>query len=111
MLSIPRCNAGCNPLRAELIGSDRCTVPGFTPTSSAPILALCRTLIAAGFNPTTPLECYRAGTLALRVRSIGEGARLRVATHGVGFEAVPECTGAPPVGERVPEAAEIGDGQ
>jgi hypothetical protein len=59
VLSIPRCNAGCNPLRAELIGSDRCTVPGFTPTSSAPILALCRTLIAAGFNPTTPLECYR----------------------------------------------------
>jgi hypothetical protein len=32
-----------------------------------------------------------------RVRSIGEAARLRVATHGVGFEPAQECTAASPM--------------
>jgi hypothetical protein len=35
--------------------------------------------------------------LALVVSSIGAGAKLRVATHGVGFEPAPRCTGGPPV--------------
>jgi hypothetical protein len=54
-----------------------------------------------------PLEASRGFTLCLRVRSIGEGARLRIATHGVGFERVPECTAGPPaskIDEPVPES-------
>jgi hypothetical protein len=50
------------------------------------VLALCRKLVATGFDPNTPLEAYRnRNTLALKVRSIGEGARLAVAGNGVGF--------------------------
>ena len=39
----------------------------------APVLDLCRELLAAGFNPASPLEAWRRETLCLRVRSIGEG--------------------------------------
>jgi hypothetical protein len=39
-------------------------------------LALCRKLIAAGYDPTLPLHAYRGDTLALKVCSIGEGAHL-----------------------------------
>jgi hypothetical protein len=41
-------------------------------------LALCRKLIAAGFDPSRPLCAYRGAVLCLRVRSIGEGAQLIV---------------------------------
>jgi hypothetical protein len=34
-----------------------------------PVLALCRELLAAGLDPDAAVEAYRAGTLALRVRS------------------------------------------
>jgi hypothetical protein len=44
--------------------------------ASAPVLALCRELLAAGLDPDAATEAYRAGTMALRVRSIGEGALL-----------------------------------
>ena len=42
------------------------------------MLDLCRELVAAGLHPTSPLEAWRGDTLSLRVRSIGEGARLAV---------------------------------
>jgi hypothetical protein len=42
------------------------------------VLALCRALVEAGHDPATPLEAYRGSTLCLRVRSIGEGAKLTV---------------------------------
>jgi hypothetical protein len=59
---------------------------GITATAAAPVLALCRKLLLAGFDAKTPLEAYRdRNTLALKVRSIGEGARLAVAGNGVGF--------------------------
>jgi hypothetical protein len=66
------------PLYAELIGSDTCTAVGITARSHAPALALCRQLLAAGLDPDQALEVYRNGTLSLRIRSIGEGARLTV---------------------------------
>jgi hypothetical protein len=65
-------------IRAELIGSDACSAAGITIRSSAPVLALCRRLIAAGHDPATPLEAYRGETLCLCVRSIGQGAQLKV---------------------------------
>ena len=50
-----------------------------------PVLALCRALVGAGYDPGRPLHVYRGKTLALTVRSIGEGARLRVSGSGTGF--------------------------
>jgi hypothetical protein len=46
---------------------------------------LCRKLIEAGHDPAAPLEAWRGGVLCLRVRSIGEGARLEVGANSVGF--------------------------
>jgi hypothetical protein len=65
-------------LRADLIGSSTCTAAGITATGHAPVLALCRRLIAAGYDPDQALEVYRAAVLALTVRSIGVAARLTV---------------------------------
>jgi hypothetical protein len=65
-------------MRAELINVTTATVRalGITSCGAAPVLELCRTLVAAGVDPTTPLAIYRGGTLALRVRSVGECAGL-----------------------------------
>jgi hypothetical protein len=65
------------PLRAVIIGSQAEAI-GVTARGRAPVLALCRALIEAGHDPNTPLEAYRGTTLCLKVRSIGEGARLTV---------------------------------
>jgi len=73
-----------SPILAILTGSDVATALGITAQSSSPVLELCRRLIAAGHDPRTPLHVYRRATLALHIRSIGEGARLEVA-EGVGF--------------------------
>jgi hypothetical protein len=70
-----------NSLRAELSGSTICTAAGQVAIGHTPILVLCRELIAAGYDPATPLKVYRDGTLALRVRSIGAGAKLTVDEH------------------------------
>ena len=82
------------PIRAELIGSDTCTAMGIIARAHAPVLTLCRLLIEAGHNPSARLEAYRGSTSCLTVRSIVEGAMLRTASHGVGFETGPGCTGA-----------------
>jgi hypothetical protein len=65
------------------------------------LLVLCRELIEAGYDPAMPLEAWRGEMLCLRVRSIREGARLRVASNGVGFDRAPEAPGASPVGDEV----------
>ena len=46
-------------IRGELIGANLCKAAGFAATSATPVLALCRTLLAAGLNPDQPLEGYR----------------------------------------------------
>jgi hypothetical protein len=90
-------------VRAELFGSDGCSAVGITVSATSPVLALCRRLIAAGYDPGLPLEAWRGSVLCLRVRSIGEAAQLRVATHGGGFEhlrgCAAGCTAASPVRE------------
>ena len=72
------------PIRATLIGSDRCSAEGVSACGYSPVLGLCHELVAAGFNPASPLEAWRGEMPCLRVRSIGEGARLTVADdrHG-----------------------------
>jgi hypothetical protein len=73
------------PIRAALIGSDRCEAEGISVCAAAPVLAMCRKLVAAGHDQRRPLHAYRGNVLALRVRSIGEGAELAIAGDGVGF--------------------------
>jgi hypothetical protein len=92
-------------IRAELIGSERCSAPGMTVCSSSPVLALCRQLVEAGHDPATPLEAYRGDTLALRVKSIGLGAKLEVNTAGTGFKPRRQPSAAPPIRRNL-EAAE-----
>jgi hypothetical protein len=78
-------------LRAELTGNT-CVGAGITVRSGTPVIELCRRALAAGLDPALPMEVFRNGTLALRVRSIGEAAGLRVNSKGTGFvrlEAVP----------------------
>lgn len=96
------------PLRADLVGFDTCSALGITVKAHAPVLELCRRLVKAGIDPSTPLEAWRDDILALRVRSIGEGARLTVKTAGNGtpiFTLDDGCKGAaaPPVSETADE--------
>ena len=76
--------AATSPVRAELIGDDICSALGITAQSSSPLLALCWKLIEAGHDPDAPLHAYRGNTLALKVRSIGEGAKLTVEANRIG---------------------------
>jgi hypothetical protein len=84
-------------IRADLIGSDTAVALGLIINSSSPVLALCRALVEAGHDPAIPLEAYRGNVLCLRVRSIGEGARLELNGHGTGFRHVHEGGRASPM--------------
>ena len=75
---------GCLRFGADLVGSDICTAAGIIARSYAPVLALCRRLIEAGIDRDRPLHVYRGDTVALVVRSIAEGARLRVGDNRLG---------------------------
>ncbi len=68
-------------IRAEIF-DNKCTALGHTASSA---IALCRALLAAGHDPKLPLHAYRGPVLALKIRTIGEAARLRPNTGG-GFE-------------------------
>ena len=73
------------PISAELAGSNECCTEGHVAQGASPVLALCRKLIDAGFDPYSPLEAYRDAILALRVRSIGEAAGVEINSAGTGF--------------------------
>jgi hypothetical protein len=81
--------SSADPIDAELIGSNECRARdrarGINVRSSSPVLALCRALVGAGYDPRRPLHVYRGKTPTLTVRSIGEGARLRVSSSGASF--------------------------
>jgi hypothetical protein len=96
------------PIRATLVGSNRCEALGVTGRGYAPVFALCRALVTVGHDTRRSLHAYRSETLALVVGSIRDGAKLRVATHGVGFERIPECTASPPIGQIGPTMAKPG---
>jgi len=71
-------------IRAELTGCNTCTALGISVRAAAPVLAICRSLVAAGHDPHKPLHVYRGDVLCLIVRSIGEGAGLAVADDRLG---------------------------
>jgi hypothetical protein len=66
------------PIRARITGSNHCEADGLTVRAAAPVLAMCRKLIEAGYDPARPLHAYRGDVLALRVRSIAAAAKLTV---------------------------------
>jgi hypothetical protein len=80
----------------ELTGDDIAQAHGIRVRVSSPVLALCRKLVEAGYDPDSPLEAYRGDTLCLRIRSIGEAARLRVGGDGRSFMPA-EADIAPPM--------------
>ena len=84
-------------IRAELAGSDTCTAEGIKAKGKTPVLNLCRQLLAVGLDPDSALEVYRNGTLALKVRSIGEAAAIEINGEGTGFRRPRESATAPPV--------------
>jgi hypothetical protein len=53
-----------------------------TRRSGAIVCQLCRKLIEAGLDPTEPMEVWRGNILALRVKSIGQAAKLTVDESG-----------------------------
>ncbi|HEY9460915.1 MAG TPA: hypothetical protein VIR04_08950, partial [Paralcaligenes sp.] len=66
-------NTPADVLTAHLTGDNMCRMGGIYPRQgSAPVLALCRELIAAGYDPSAQLQVYRGSTLCLLVRSVGE---------------------------------------
>jgi hypothetical protein len=67
-----------SPIIAELVDSRRCEALGIAARGHAPVLRLCALLINAGYDPAARLEVHRGATLALTIRSLGEGARLTV---------------------------------
>jgi hypothetical protein len=84
-------------IRAELVDSDTAIAAGISVTAYAPVLELCRRLIAAGHDPTARLEAYRGPILCLIVRSIGEAADLDVRSGAVGFKRHRGWRAAPPM--------------
>jgi hypothetical protein len=68
------------PVAAELIGTNQAqaTALGIEVRGNSPVLALCRRLVEHGHDPAAELHAYRGDVLALKVRSIGEGAKLTV---------------------------------
>jgi hypothetical protein len=99
------------PIRARLISCDLCEAEGRTVRAYAPVLAMCRELVAANYDPARPLEAYRGDMLCLKVRSIGEGAKYTVKDSSAGTpslrrhqEPVLSITRASPVAPNVPRA-------
>jgi hypothetical protein len=69
-----------NVIAAQLFGSD-VAVAGNIKARNA--LDLCRDLLALGADPNAALLCYRGNQLVLRIRAIGEGAKLTVREDGL----------------------------
>jgi hypothetical protein len=65
-------------IRAEIVGTDQCHAEGIGVRGGAPVLAICRKLTAAGFDPGRPLHAFRGNVLCLVIRSVGEAARFVV---------------------------------
>ena len=71
-------------IKAVLTGSNQAEAEGHCVQGNSPVFALCRKLVAGGFDPNRPLEAYRDQTLCLRVPSIGQGAGLTVKDSRLG---------------------------
>ena len=76
-----------NAIVAELSSDSYATALGMTVRSPSPILALCRQLVESStYASSAPLEAYRGDILCLRVRNIGEAAKLEI--DGMSFRPI-----------------------
>ena len=98
------------PIRATLIKSNRCEAEGLSVCGYAPVLEMCRELLAAGFHPACPLEAWRGETLCLRVRSISESAGFTVADDRHGTPRLRRRQDRPPGYVAGSPVAQIADG-
>jgi hypothetical protein len=87
---------------ADLSDDDVCEALGIAIQSPSPLLDLCRALVEAGVDPTAPLEAYRGKVMCLRVRLIGEAAKLKIGGDGVSFRPRSEPVTASPMRSRQP---------
>jgi hypothetical protein len=92
-----RPQANVQAIRADLTGTNTCTAAGVTARASAPVLALCRELLAAGVDPDRAMQVYRRATLSLHIRSIGVAAGLEINGDGTGFRPSRKPDAAPPM--------------
>ena len=86
-----------NPIRAELLGDDQCSANGIVARGYAPVLELCRQLIADGYDASAPMQVYRGSTLALHVSSIGTAAASEINSKGTGLVGLSPVRRGPPV--------------
>jgi hypothetical protein len=104
-------------IRAEIIGSNQCRAEGLAVSGPAPVLAMCRKLIGAGFDPARSLAAFRGNIVCLAIRSIGKAARLTVKERPYGptfvtWEPFPTGPVSPPMRQkgwpvhRMPRATE-----
>lgn len=84
-------------LRATLTGATTASAAGETAHGSAPVLSLCKTLLANGMTPDAALLVYRNGVLALKVRSIAEAASLEISADPPGFRRLRQPHAGPPM--------------
>jgi hypothetical protein len=82
------------PIIGCLIGNDTCEVEGLKVTGYSPALLACRELLRQGVSPDRTLELYRNGILAIRIRSIGEGASYTVKDNRFGVPTFHRCQSA-----------------
>ena len=77
---------------------------------------MCRELLACGMSPDSALDVYRAGTLALSIRSIGTAAKYTVKDDSRGTPRLALYGGAPgvatasPIRNSMPETAQPASG-
>jgi hypothetical protein len=79
------CIPSRSTVQAVLSGYDRAAAGSIKVRSTSPVLALCRALIAAGYNPEARLVAYRGSTAALEITKIRAGARLEISCKGAEF--------------------------
>jgi hypothetical protein len=73
------------PIIAQLVGDTgiaagicECSALGVTARGAAPVIELCRKLVAAGVPSASPMRVYRGEELCLHVGSIGEASGLQI---------------------------------
>ncbi|MGC1359409.1 MAG: hypothetical protein WA851_27150 [Xanthobacteraceae bacterium] len=93
-----------NPIHAEIVGSDTVIVGDMVVVCAAPIITICRELVARGADPAIAMLAFRSNQLAVKVRAIGEAAQLEINGKGSGFKHRATVGRASPIAPSEPPA-------
>src|SRR5690348_10730676 len=63
------------------LDNNTCRVGNHVTMGRTPVLSMCRELLRQGIDPDASVEIFRAGILALKIRTLRQGAALAVAEH------------------------------